>query len=90
VRELLERIAAGVGADTRVELKDDAEGASAEFLGEYLGLVIATMAGTNHTFGSTQDITVRPLDSPARGAETRLLLGEALHEYAPTRIRLSP
>lgn len=40
VRELLERIAAGVGMDARVELEEDAEGVSAEFVGEDLGLLI--------------------------------------------------
>jgi hypothetical protein len=36
VRELLERIPAGVGLDARVEREEDAEGASAEFVGEDL------------------------------------------------------
>ena len=45
MRELLERIAAGDGADTRGELKEDAEGARAEFLGEDLGLVIGHHGG---------------------------------------------
>lgn len=40
VRELLERIAAGIGVDARIELDEDAEGISAEFIGEDLGLLI--------------------------------------------------
>jgi hypothetical protein len=80
VRELLARIAAGVRVDERVKLKEDAEGVTAEFVGEDLGQVIGHHGGHE----------ARRMDSPARGAGTRLLLGEALHEYAATRIRLSP
>jgi spoIIIJ-associated protein len=40
VRELLERIAAGVGVDASVELREDADGVTAEFVGEDLGLLI--------------------------------------------------
>jgi hypothetical protein len=44
VREPLERIAAGVGVDTRVELKED-EGITAEFVSEDLGPVIGHHGG---------------------------------------------
>jgi hypothetical protein len=63
VRELLERIAAGVGVDTSVELEADAEGISTEFVSEDLGLVIGHHRGDEaHPFCSTQDLTVPPLD----------------------------
>jgi hypothetical protein len=75
--------------DARVQLEEDAEGVSAKSVHEDLELVIGTRATTKHTLLLDQEITVRPLDSPARGAATRLLLGDALHEYALTRSRLS-
>jgi spoIIIJ-associated protein len=40
VRELLERIATGVGVEATVELEEDADGVSAEFIGDDLGLLI--------------------------------------------------
>ena len=40
VQELLERVAAGVGVDATIELREDAEGVSAEFVGDDLGLLI--------------------------------------------------
>ena len=40
VRELLERIATGIGIDARVELREDADGVTAEFVGQDLGLLI--------------------------------------------------
>jgi spoIIIJ-associated protein len=40
VRELLEHIATGVGVEATVEVQEDAEGISAEFVGDDLGLVI--------------------------------------------------
>jgi spoIIIJ-associated protein len=40
VRELLERIAAGIGVDASVELEEDADGVTAEFVGDDLGLLI--------------------------------------------------
>jgi spoIIIJ-associated protein len=40
VRELLEQIAVGVGVDATVELSEDEEGVSAEFVGEDLALLI--------------------------------------------------
>jgi hypothetical protein len=86
VRELLERIAAGDGVDARLERKEDAEDVRAEYVGEEPGLIIGHFRGHGaHPFCSTQEITVRPLDSPARSAATRLLLGDASHEYAATR-----
>jgi spoIIIJ-associated protein len=40
VRDLLERIAAGIGVDADVEVSEDAEGVAAEFVGQDLGLLI--------------------------------------------------
>jgi spoIIIJ-associated protein len=40
VRELLERIAEGVGVDARVEVGEDDDGINAEFVGQDLGLLI--------------------------------------------------
>jgi spoIIIJ-associated protein len=40
VRELLEQIADGIGIDARIEVHEDADGVSAEFVGQDLGLVI--------------------------------------------------
>jgi spoIIIJ-associated protein len=40
VRELLERIAAGIGVETGVEVREDADGVAAEFVGQDLGLLI--------------------------------------------------
>jgi spoIIIJ-associated protein len=40
VRELLERIAAGIGIDANVQITEDADGVTAEFVGEELGLLI--------------------------------------------------
>ena len=40
VRELLERIAADAGVDAAVEVREDADGVSAAFVGEDLGLLI--------------------------------------------------
>jgi len=40
VRELLERVAAGVGVPARVELHEDEDGVTAEFVGDDLGPLI--------------------------------------------------
>lgn len=40
VREVLERIAAGIGIEAAVELTEDADGVRAEFVGDDLGLLI--------------------------------------------------
>ena len=40
VREVLERIADGIGVDARLEIGEDPEGITAEFLGQDLGLLI--------------------------------------------------
>jgi spoIIIJ-associated protein len=40
VREFLERVAAGIGVDAAVEISEDDEGITAEFVGEDLGLLI--------------------------------------------------
>jgi spoIIIJ-associated protein len=40
VRELLERIAADVGVDARLEVHEDEEGITAQYVGEDLGLLI--------------------------------------------------
>jgi spoIIIJ-associated protein len=40
VRELLERIAAGVGVDASVDVREEADGINAEFVGQDLGLLI--------------------------------------------------
>ncbi len=40
VRELMERVAAQAGIDARVEVHEDAEGVTGEFVGEDLGLLI--------------------------------------------------
>lgn len=40
VRELLERVAEGIGVDARVELQETADGIAAEFVGDDLGLLI--------------------------------------------------
>jgi spoIIIJ-associated protein len=40
VRELLERIAVGVGVEANVEVREDADGVTAEFVGQDLGLLI--------------------------------------------------
>jgi spoIIIJ-associated protein len=40
VREVLEQIAAGIGVDATVELTEDPEGVTAEFVGDDLGLLI--------------------------------------------------
>jgi spoIIIJ-associated protein len=40
VRELLERIASGVGVDAIVEVREDDDGVMAEFVGQDLGLLI--------------------------------------------------
>ena len=40
VRELLEQVADGIGVDARVEVREDAEGINAEFVGQDLGLLI--------------------------------------------------
>lgn len=40
VRELLERIASAAGVETTVEVREDADGLHAEYLGEDLGLLI--------------------------------------------------
>jgi spoIIIJ-associated protein len=40
VRELLERIATEIGVDAGVEVREDAEGVTAEFVGQDLGLLI--------------------------------------------------
>jgi spoIIIJ-associated protein len=40
VRDLLEQIAHGIGVDAMVEVREDPEGVSAEFLGQDLGLLI--------------------------------------------------
>lgn len=54
VRELLERIAAGVGVDARVELEEDAEGVSAKYVRVVIGgaLGLAFTYGIGHLFGS--------------------------------------
>ena len=75
--QLLERIAAGVGVDARVKLEEDAEGISAEFVGEDLGRSSATTAATKPTR------SVRRMDSPARGAATAA-------RRAITRVRADP
>ena len=46
VRELLEQIAAGMGVDATVEVREDADGVNAEFLGEDLGLLIGDRGQT--------------------------------------------
>jgi len=40
VRELLERVAAGIGVEARIDVQEQADGISAEFVGEDLGLLI--------------------------------------------------
>jgi spoIIIJ-associated protein len=40
VREVLERIASGVGVDASLRLTEDADGVTAEFVGQDLGLLI--------------------------------------------------
>jgi spoIIIJ-associated protein len=40
VRELLEQIATGIGVDAAIEVSEDEDGVTAEFVGEDLGLVI--------------------------------------------------
>jgi spoIIIJ-associated protein len=40
VRELLERVAAGIGVEASVEVREDADGVTAEFVGQDLGLLI--------------------------------------------------
>ena len=40
VRELLEQIAAGIGVEASVEVREDADGVTAEFVGQDLGLLI--------------------------------------------------
>jgi spoIIIJ-associated protein len=40
VRELLERIATGIGVEATIEVSEDEDGVTAEFIGEDLGLVI--------------------------------------------------
>jgi spoIIIJ-associated protein len=40
VRELLERIATGIGVDAGVEVQEDEDGVNAEFVGRDLGLLI--------------------------------------------------
>jgi len=40
VRELLEQIATGIGVDATIEVNEDDDGVTAEFIGEDLGLVI--------------------------------------------------
>jgi len=70
VRELIERIAAGSGVDARVRLEEDAEGVSAKYVHEDLELVIGHQATTTTPFCSTQEIAVRPLDSPARRGDS--------------------
>ena len=40
VRELLERIATGIDVDARVEVREDPDGVTGEFVGEDLGLLI--------------------------------------------------
>jgi spoIIIJ-associated protein len=40
VRELLEEVAAGIGVDARVEVREDDDGITAEFVGQDLGLLI--------------------------------------------------
>ncbi len=68
VQELLERIAARVGVDARVERKEDAEGVSTEFVGQDLGLVIGHHGGHEaHPFCSMQEIAVRPPGLPREG-----------------------
>jgi predicted RNA-binding protein Jag len=45
VREQLERVAAGVGVHARLQLEEDAEGVSAKYVREDLGLVIGHHGG---------------------------------------------
>lgn len=40
VRELLEQVASGIGIEASVEVREDADGISAEFVGQDLGLLI--------------------------------------------------
>jgi spoIIIJ-associated protein len=40
VRELLEQIATGIGVEATIEVSEDEDGVTAEFIGEDLGLVI--------------------------------------------------
>jgi spoIIIJ-associated protein len=40
VRELLERVAAGIGVEASVRVEQDADGVTAEFVGDDLGLLI--------------------------------------------------
>jgi spoIIIJ-associated protein len=40
IRELLEQVADGIGVDARVEVREDADGVNAEFVGQDLGLLI--------------------------------------------------
>jgi len=40
VQEVLEQIASGIGVETAVEVSEDADGVSAEFVGQDLGLLI--------------------------------------------------
>jgi len=40
VRELLERVATGIGIDAGVEVREDEDGITAEFVGQDLGLLI--------------------------------------------------
>src|SRR5437588_6406766 len=40
VREILENVAGGIGVDASVNIREDADGVTAEFVGEDLGLLI--------------------------------------------------
>jgi spoIIIJ-associated protein len=65
VHELLERIASEVGVDTTVEVHEDPEGISAEFVGDDLGLLIGHHG---QTIDAIQHLAYR---IAYRGAEDR-------------------
>jgi hypothetical protein len=90
-RELLERIAAGVGVDAGVELEEDAEASAPSASARTWGWSSTPWRAAKHTLLLGAGRHGPAAWTPSRAAAaTRLLLGEALHEYAPTRMRLSP
>jgi hypothetical protein len=91
VGELLERIAARVGVDARLERKEDAEGVRAEYVGEDPGLVIAHHRGHEaHPFSQRRRSPSGRWTLPRGARRLDCCSARQLHEYAATRMRLSP
>src|SRR5437588_9736279 len=56
VREILENVAGGIGVDASVNIREDADGVSAEFVGQDLGLLIGHHG---QTIDAIQHLTYR-------------------------------